>query len=222
VKLYADSADVDAVTRLLEDGLIAGVTTNPTILHRSGFGARDIPDLHRRFRDAGAEEIFFQATGATRAEMTAAAAVIRDLGPDVVVKIPATAMGFRVAAECARDGVPVLMTAVYSLAQAVASAAVGARYIAPYFGRLGDAGVDALHLVTCMHLALEGSGTRALVASVRTPEIAADLALAGVRHITAHPSVLEAMLVDPTSDAAAAEFEAVAAIQGDDRAAHTA
>lgn len=210
MKLYADSADVDSVTRLLEDGLISGVTTNPTILHKSGYGTRDIPELHRRFLAAGAEEIFFQATGATREEKRAAAAAIRNLGSEVVVKIPATAIGFRVAAECARDGIPVLMTAVYSVAQAVASAAIGARYIAPYFGRLGDSGVDALDLIARMHRALEGSDTHALVASVRTPEVASDLALAGVRHITAHPSVLEAMLVDPTSDAAAAEFETVA------------
>ncbi|GAA0485454.1 MAG: hypothetical protein ABS61_02155 [Microbacterium sp. SCN 70-18] len=210
MKLYADSADVDSVTRILEDGLISGVTTNPTILHKSGYGTRDIPELHRRFLAAGAEEIFFQATGATREEMRAAAAAIRNLGSEVVVKIPATAIGFRVAAECARDGIPVLMTAVYSVAQAVASAAIGARYIAPYFGRLGDSGVDALDLIARMHRALEGSDTHALVASVRTPEVASDLALAGVRHITAHPSVLEAMLVDPTSDAAAAEFETVA------------
>lgn len=211
MKLYADSADIEAVTSLLEDGLIAGVTTNPTILHRSGHGTRSIPDLHRRFLEAGAQEIFFQATGATRAEMQASAADIRGLGSRVVVKIPATAIGFRVAAECTRAGTPVLMTAVYTVAQAVASAAVGARYIAPYFGRLADSGVDALGRIERMHQVLDGTGTDVLVASVRTPEVAADLALAGIRHITAHPDVIEAMLVDPTSDAAATEFETFAA-----------
>lgn len=214
MKLYADSADIAAVTGLLEDRLIAGVTTNPTILHKSGHGTSSIPELHRRFLDAGAQEIFFQATGATRAEMRASAAAIGDLGPEVVVKIPATATGFRVAAECARAGTPVLMTAVYSLAQAVASGAIGARYIAPYFGRLSDSGIDALDSIGRMHRALAGSDTHVLVASVRTPDVAASLALAGIGHITAHPSVLEAMLADPTSDAAAAEFEAVAAERG--------
>lgn len=212
MKLYADSADIETVTGLLEDGIIAGVTTNPTILHKSGHGTESIPDLHRRFLDAGAAEIFFQATGATREDLRSSATAIRQLGSRVVVKIPATATGFRVAAECVHAGTPVLMTAVYSTAQAVASAAIGARYIAPYFGRLSDSGADALDVIAGMHRVLEGSGTDVLVASVRTPEVAADLALAGIRHITAHPSVLEAMLVDPTSDAAAADFEAVAAL----------
>lgn len=211
MKLYADSADIDAVTSLLEDRIIAGVTTNPTILRKSGHATDSIPALYERFVTAGAEEVFFQVTGATRHEMARHASAIRDLGPYAVLKVPATAQGFRVAARFTRAGTPVLMTAVYSVAQAVASAAIGARYIAPYFGRLGDGGVDALDRIGRMHQALEDSETDVLVASVRTPEVAADLALTGIRHITAHPSVIEAMLVDPTSDKAAAEFEAAAA-----------
>lgn len=211
MKLYADSADVDAVTALLEDRIISGVTTNPTILHKDGHRSRDIAELHQRFTDAGAEEVFFQATGASRAQMHANAVAIRELGERVVVKIPATATGFRVAAECARSMTPVLMTAVYTIAQAVAAASIGARYIAPYFGRLDDSGLDALDLVGNMQRAIADSGTNVLVASVRTPAVAADLALVGIRHITAHPLVLEAMLVDPASDAAAVEFEAAAA-----------
>lgn len=210
MKLYADSADVDTVIGLLKDRIITGVTTNPTILHDCGHGAGSIPRLYERFSDAGAEEIFFQATGATRAELRANAALISRLGAGVVVKVPATAIGFRVAAECVSEGTPVLMTAVYSVAQAIASAAVGARYIAPYFGRLTDAGVDALAEITRMNHVLGGTGTDVLVASVRTPGAASELAAAGIRHLTARPAVLEAMLVDPTSDEAAMEFEAVA------------
>ncbi|GAA3919940.1 transaldolase family protein [Microbacterium invictum] len=212
MKLYADSADIDTVIALLEDHIITGVTTNPTILQKDGHRPRNIPDLHRRFTDAGAEEIFFQATGATRAEMQGNAAEIRGLGDRVIVKIPATAIGFRVAAECARAGAPVLLTAVYTIAQAVAAASIGARYIAPYFGRLDDSGLDALDVVGSMHRAIAGSGTNVLVASVRTPTVAANLALAGIGHITAHPSVIEAMLVDPASDAAAVDFEAAARV----------
>ena len=211
MKLYADSADVDTVVGLLQDRIITGVTTNPTILHKCGHSTSSIPELYDRFSDAGADEIFFQATGATRAAMRASADSISRLGTGIVVKVPATAIGFRVAAECVRDGTPVLMTAVYSVAQAIASAAIGARYIAPYFGRLSDAGVDALGEVTRMNRVLEGTRTDVLVASVRTPGAASDLVAAGIHHLTAHPAVLEAMLVDPTSDEAAAEFEAVAA-----------
>lgn len=209
MKLYADSADVDAIRPLLTDRLITGVTTNPTILHSQGYGSVDHSRLYRTFDDAGAAEIFFQATGDSRDAMRRSAERIAELGPNAVVKIPATDLGFRVAAALTRAGTPVLVTAVYSLAQTVVAASIGARYIAPYFGRLADAGHDALATLAHMNTIVAASQTKVLVASVRTPQAAADLALAGIRHITAHPTVLHAMLQDPTSDSAAAEFERV-------------
>lgn len=218
MKFYADSAALEPVTGLLRDGLIAGVTTNPTILVRDE--APPVPELYRAFATAGATEIFFQTTGGTPKQMLDRAHDIAALGPGVIVKVPATPAGFRVAAELRRDGTPVLMTAVYSVAQAVASASVGARYIAPYFGRLTDAGQDASTIMARMVSALRGTGTDLLVASVRTPEVIAELAERGVRHITANPTVLEAAFQDPVSDTAAAEFEAVA--RGYDRVTRAA
>ncbi|GAA1954325.1 transaldolase family protein [Microbacterium aquimaris] len=208
MKFYADSAALEPVTGLLRDGLIAGVTTNPTILVRDE--APPVPELYRAFAAAGAGEVFFQTTGATQEQMLDRAAEIAELGPEVIVKVPATSIGFRVAAALRRRDTPVLMTAVYSVAQAVSAAAIGARYIAPYYGRLSDAGEDASVIMARMVGALRGTGTDLLVASVRTPEVIADLAELGVRHITAHPTVIEAALQDPVSDTAAAEFEAVA------------
>ncbi|MDZ8274782.1 transaldolase family protein [Microbacterium aquimaris] len=218
MKFYADSAALETVTGLLRGGLIAGVTTNPTILVRDE--APPVAELYRAFAAAGAAEIFFQTTGATQEQMLDRAERIAGLGPEVIVKVPATPIGFRVAAALRRQGTPVLMTAVYSVAQAVSAAAVGARYIAPYFGRLSDAGEDASAIMARMVGALRGSGTDLLVASVRTPEVIAELAELGVRHITANPAVLEAAFQDPVSDTAAAEFEAVA--RGYDRITHAA
>ena len=209
MKLYADSADVEVVRSLLIDRLITGVTTNPTILHSHGYGSVDHARLYRTFDEAGAAEIFFQATGDSRDAMRRSADSILELGPSAIVKVPATSLGFRVAAALTREGAPILVTAVYSLAQAVAAASIGARYIAPYFGRLSDAGHDALATLANMNTVVADSQTRVLVASVRTPHAAADLALAGIRHITAHPVVLHAMLEDPASDSATVEFERV-------------
>lgn len=210
MRLYADSADMDAVVPLLEDGLIHGVTTNPTIIARDGLTTADLPRLYAEFERAGAREIFMQATGATRDELTASANAISQLGSHIVVKVPATPDGFRVASSLLTRGVRVLLTAVYSLAQATFAASIGVEYVAPYFGRLVDSGEDGLAKVTHMNRVLEGTKTNVLVASVRSPNAAATLALAGVAYITADVPVLLNMMVDSVTEESAIEFERVA------------
>lgn len=211
MKLYADSARLEAVVPLLESGLLAGVTTNPTILHRDGHTGADRASLRERFAAAGAREVFLQAVGADERTMRADAEALAALGSDVVVKVPATSVGFAVAAPLAASGVPVLVTAVYSVGQAAVAASIGAAYIAPYLGRLADVVPDPLALVTRMDAVLAGSGTRTLVASVRTAEAAEQVVLSGVRHLTADVPVLLAMMRHDVSDASAAEFERIAA-----------
>ncbi|WP_166408803.1 transaldolase family protein [Labedella phragmitis] len=209
MKLYADSARLDVVIPLVQAGLVAGVTTNPSILHRDGFTGADRETVFDRLIEAGAREIFLQAVGADEHAMRADAESLVGLGDRLVVKVPATAAGFATGAALVADGTKVLVTAVYSVAQAVYAAAIGASYIAPYYGRLADAVADPLALVTRMDAVLAGSGTRSLVASVRSVEAAEQLALAGIRHLTANVPVLLDMMVHPVSESSAAEFERV-------------
>ncbi|WP_166404706.1 transaldolase family protein [Labedella endophytica] len=212
MKIYADSARLDVVLPLLERGLLAGVTTNPTILHRDGFASADRAMLHTRFAEAGAQEIFLQAVGSDEASMRADAEALAALGPDVVVKVPATSVGFPVGAALAAQGTPVLVTAVYSVGQAAVAASIGAAYIAPYLGRLADSVPDPLDLVGRMDAALDGSGTRTLLASVRSVEAAERAVTAGIRHLTADVPVIVGLMSHDVSDASAAEFERVAAL----------
>jgi transaldolase len=207
-RFYADSADVDAVSPLLVDGLVRGVTTNPTILERGGRTVGDIPELYARWDQEGAREIFFQSWGADAAELVENGRRILRLGDKAVVKVPATRAGFAAAATLAGGGAPVLLTAVYSLAQAVAAAAIGVRYIAPYLGRLRDAGRDGTAEIRAMQALVAGSGTDVLAASIRTPADFVDLAAAGVPCFTAAPAVLLAALQCDMSDRAAADFDA--------------
>lgn len=210
-RFYADSADVDVVAELLADGLIHGVTTNPTILERSGRSVSDIPGLYAQWESEGANEIFFQAWGETSAEMMTTADRILELGDVAVVKVPATRIGFAAASALVGRGARVLVTAVYSPAQALAAATIGVRYIAPYLGRLTDAGRDGLAEIGRMQELVSGSGTDVLAASLRSPADLVELALCGVTHFTAAPSVLLAALQDDVSDRSAAEFEAAVA-----------
>jgi transaldolase len=210
VKLYADSADTDAVLPLLRDGLVRGVTTNPSILARDGHTAASLPRLYDEFSAAGADEIFMQATGGDRETLLAEAQRIAGFGDRIVVKVPATHDGFLVARQLTGQDVRVLLTAVYSLAQATFAASLGVDYIAPYFGRLVDSGEDGLSKVANMTRVLSATRTRVLVASVRSPNAAATLALNGVSHITADVPVLLAMMLDPVTEQSAAEFERIA------------
>lgn len=207
-RLYVDSADVDRVSRLLAAGVVHGVTTNPTILERGGRTAAEIPDLYARWDAEGAEEIFFQTWGGDTASFLRNAETIRALGAKVCVKVPATADGFAAASALVRDGATVLVTAVYSIAQALACASIGAQYIAPYLGRMRDAGLDADTLIARMQDVCAGSGSNVLAASLRSADDIVGLRLAGVPYFTAAPDVIEQTLFHAVSDSSAAEFDA--------------
>lgn len=207
-RLYVDSADVDRVSRLLAAGVVHGVTTNPTILERGGRTAAEIPDLYARWESEGAEEIFFQTWGGDTAAFLRNAEGIRALGDRVAVKVPATANGFAAASALVRDGATVLVTAVYSIAQALACASIGAQYIAPYLGRMRDAGIDGDTVIARMQEVCAGSGSNVLAASLRSADDIVGLRLAGVPYFTAAPDVIDQVLFDGVSDSSAAEFDA--------------
>lgn len=207
-RLYVDSADVDRVSRLLAAGVVHGVTTNPTILERGGRTAAEIPELYARWESEGAREIFFQTWGGDTASFLRNAEGIRALGDRVAVKVPATAAGFAAASALVRDGATVLVTAVYSVAQALACASIGAQYIAPYLGRMRDAGLDGDAAIARMQEVCAGSDSNVLAASLRSPDDIIGLRLAGVPYFTAAPDVLDRVLSHEVSDSSAAEFDA--------------
>ncbi|WP_336500206.1 transaldolase family protein [Microbacterium paraoxydans] len=207
-RLYVDSADTDRVSRLLSAGVVHGVTTNPTILERGGRTAGEIPDLYARWVDEGAREVFFQTWGGDTESFLRNAEGIRALGDRVAVKVPATAAGFAAASALVREGATVLVTAVYSVAQALACASIGAQYIAPYLGRMRDAGMDGDALIARMQEMCAGSASNVLAASLRTADDITGLRAAGVPYFTAAPDVLDQMLFHEVSDSSAAEFDA--------------
>lgn len=207
-RLYVDSADVDRVGTLLEAGLVHGVTTNPTILERAERRSADIRELYDRWVGQGATEVFFQTWGGDAASFLRNAETILELGDRVAVKVPATADGFAAASALVRDGASVLVTAVYSVGQALACASIGVRYIAPYLGRLRDAGMDGDALIGRMQAVCEGADTDVLAASLRSPDDIVGLREAGVPYFTAAPDVIEQLLFHEVSDSSAVEFDA--------------
>jgi transaldolase len=208
--LYIDSADRPLIAELWGSGVFAGVTTNPTILDRAGLGQRDVPDLYAWLTDLGVGTVFVQVLGRTRDEMLRAAEELRSLGP-VTVKIPATAAGFSAAGVLVGEGAQVLLTAVYHPVQALMARDCGIQGVAPYVGRMTDAGRDGVASVIAMQQAIGREPTRILAASLRSGDDIAGLAAAGVPDFTLGGPLARAVLDDELTSRAVEEFESAAA-----------
>jgi transaldolase len=209
MRLYLDTADREAAEPLLATGLFAGVTTNPTILQRAGKGVDDIPEIYRWATAAGAGEVFFQSWGTDVPTLVERAERLLDLGPTVVLKFVATQAGASACRVFAARGSQTLLTAIYDPGQAMIAAAAGATYIAPYLGRLNDAGRDGIEEVVIMQRVLAGTGspTKVLLASIRSVTDMVTLAQQGIDCFTMAPAVASEFFTDPTTAAAAATFE---------------
>jgi TalC/MipB family fructose-6-phosphate aldolase len=210
MRLYLDTADRAVAEPLLATGLFAGLTTNPTILRRAGLTGSAIPEIYRWATAAGAREVFFQAWGD---DLTGMGRDLRRLGDEVVVKFVASLDGSAACAKLATDGIPTLLTGVYARGQAMIAAAAGATYIAPYLGRMIDAGRPGVSDVLAMHelLAATGGPTKVLVASVREVDSMVELARHGVDCFTFGPAVAAQFFADELTAAAVLEFEEAAA-----------
>jgi TalC/MipB family fructose-6-phosphate aldolase len=207
--LYVDSAVREDVEPLLALGAFKGVTTNPTILHRAGLTGADLPEVYRWAAAAGVKEIFVQAWGDSTDDLVTSGQRLMELGDLTVVKVAATKHGIAAGARLVALGIPVLLTVVYAAHQAVTAAAIGARYLAPYIGKMADDGRPAREETATMHRLLRatGSPTRVLAASVRNTADLVHLAEQGVDAFTLPVAVARKLFDDPSTSAAAAGFD---------------
>ena len=211
MRLFLDSADRRAWDRWLLTGMFHGVTTNPTLLQRAGLTSTlaTAAELVQHAIGLGVREIQVQTWGNETARLLANGLALAGIDSRVVVKVPVTLDGVRAARALHEAGVRTTLTAVYAQHQAVTAAAIGSDYAAPYFGRIGDMGRDAMAEMRAMSAVLRAGGgrTRLLVASIRTTDDLAALAAAGMDTVTVGPPVAEAMFADAATAQAAAAFE---------------
>lgn len=209
ISFFIDSADRAEVEPLLRSGLVAGLTTNPTLLRRSAVPNDAIPELVAWATDAGAGTVFVQAWGRDAEELERRGRALAALDSRVAVKLPVTPDGLRATARLEADGIPVLVTAVYSSEQVLPVIACGATYVAPYLGRMSDAGRDGFAEIAAMARVVDASRSslRILVASLRSPADARRLAEVGVRDFTLAPRVWGEFFADPLTEAAVRVFE---------------
>ena len=218
MRLYIDSADLSVVGPLMETGIFYGVTTNPVILKKCGIHLDRLPHFAAEVFNFGAKEVYFQSWGEDRAELYLHGKQLHEIGGEKgVIKLPATREGITAATRLAAEGIKICITAVYAPFQVLLAASAGATYVAPYLGRMNDAGRDGHGMIAQMSqiLCAAQSHTRILAASIRGPEDIAVLAQNGVHCATLPPAVAEMLFhEDLTLEATRAFEEAARTVAG--------
>ncbi|MDM2924720.1 fructose-6-phosphate aldolase [Citrobacter sp. Cpa228] len=208
MELYLDTSDVAAVKALARVFLLAGVTTNPSIV---AAGKQTLDVLLPQLQDAmgGQGRLFAQVMATTAEGMVSDARKLRAIITDIVVKVPVTAEGLAAIKLLKEEGIPTLGTAVYGAAQGLLAALAGAEYVAPYVNRVDAQGGNGIQTVTDLQalLKMHAPHAKVLAASFKTPRQALDCLLAGCESITLPLDVAQQMISSPAVDAAVAQFE---------------
>ncbi len=209
LRLFLDCADPQAWGQWLPSGLFRGITTNPTLLRRAAQPCtlERLEQLTAEALALGAQELHLQAWGH---DLLGCGRALAALAPGRIwVKLPITRAGADAARTLIAEGHAITFTACYEPAQVLLAAALGAEYIAPYLGRIGDLGRDGHGELVCMQRCVEGVGSplRLLVASLRSTDDLARLAAEGLDTFTISPAIAEALFAVEPTEAAAAQFE---------------
>ena len=206
MKFFIDTADLNEIRDLAATGLLDGVTTNPSLIAKSG----------RPFLET-IEEICRVVPGDVSAEVTATDyhTMVREgqrlarLAKNVVIKVPLTVDGLKACRSFRSEGVKVNVTLCFSAAQAILAAKAGATYISPFVGRLDDIGHDGMALIgeiVQVYRQYAAIDTQVLVASVRNPGHVVAAAKMGAHVATLPPSVLRQMFAHPLTEKGLAAF----------------
>jgi transaldolase len=206
MKFFIDTADVAEIRDLAATGLVDGVTTNPSLIKKSG---RDFIEVIAEICEIVPGPVSAEVAATTTDGMLAEAAKLVPIAPNVTIKVPLTWDGLKATRRLSADGVKVNVTLCFSAAQALLAAKAGAAFISPFVGRLDDIGLDGLDLISdiCqIYAQYENIHTEVLVASVRGPGHVIEAAKMGAHVATLPPSVLRALALHPLTDKGLAAF----------------
>jgi len=200
MRFFVDTADVEAIRELAATGLVDGVTTNPSLVAKSG---RDFIEVLGEICALVPGPVSAEVAATESRAMLAAAHRLTQVADNVVIKVPLTPDGLKACRTLTDDGTPVNVTLCFSAAQAILAAKAGARYVSPFIGRLDDIGTDGLGLIgeiVQIYDAYPDFTTEVLVASVRNAAHVVEAAKMGAHVATIPPAVLHAMFKHPLTD----------------------
>ena len=200
MKFFVDTADVDEIRDLAETGLLDGVTTNPTLVAKSG----------RDFKET-IKEICAIVDGPVSAEVAATdtdgmieeGRTLAKIADNVTIKVPLTWDGLKACRALTQGGTMVNVTLCFNANQALLAAKAGATFISPFIGRLDDIGLDGMELITEIRVIYDNYDyldTEVLAASIRTANHVKLSALAGADVATVPPGVLRGLVKHPLTD----------------------
>jgi transaldolase len=200
MKFFVDTAEIKDIKELYETGLLDGVTTNPSLIAKSG---RDIKDVIREICAIVPGPVSAEVASLDYDGMIAEGEVLAALAENVVVKLPLTLAGLKATKTFKERGVKTNVTLCFSANQALLAAKVGATYISPFIGRLDDINIDGVELIENIRQIYDNYAfdTEILAASIRSPNHVTDVALAGADVATIPPAVIRKLAEHPLTNA---------------------
>ncbi len=201
--IYLDSALIQEAQQAMQFGWVKGITTNPTLLAKSPLAPEETLFALRSITSG---ELYYQLVSTEFEDMISEGyRAYEIIGSQIVLKIPATPVGFKVVARLARE-IPCSVTAIYSAHQSAVAAEAGAKYAIVYVDRAARLLGDGLALVRQMSNILQASNTQILAASLKSPQQAADALQSGADHLTLPLNILQSMGEHSLSQATVEEF----------------
>ncbi|WP_226624564.1 fructose-6-phosphate aldolase [Alloyangia pacifica] len=207
MKFFVDTADVDAIRELHELGMVDGVTTNPSLIAKSG---RDILEVTKEICELVPGPVSAEVVALEADAMIEEGRKLAKIAPNIAVKVPLTWDGLKACKVLSEEGNMVNVTLCFSANQALLAAKAGATFISPFIGRLDDLNLDGLQLIADIRAIYDNFGyeTQVLAASIRTANHMSECAKIGADVCTAPPAVIKAMANHVLTDKGLAAFVA--------------
>jgi transaldolase len=205
MKFFADTAEIAEIRDLAATGLLDGVTTNPSLVQKSG---RDFVEVLREITEVCSGPVSAEVVALDYEGMMAQAEKLRRVADNIAIKVPLTPDGLKTCKTLSSDGTMVNVTLCFSPAQALLAAKAGATFISPFVGRLDDIGSNGMDLISDIRMIYDNYdfGTEILVASVRSPLHVVEAAKMGADVMTAPPKIIHQLFKHPLTDAGLAAF----------------
>ena len=200
MKFFVDTADIAAIRELNDLGMVDGVTTNPSLIKKSG---RDIEEVTREICDLVDGPVSAEVVATEYDQMMREGRHLAGIAPNICVKVPLTWEGLRACKALSEEGTKVNVTLCFSANQALLAAKAGATFVSPFIGRLDDIVLDGMDLIRDIREIYDNYdfATEILAASIRSANHMKDAALIGADVATAPPDVIRKMVKHPLTDA---------------------
>ena len=206
MKFFADTAEIAEIRELAATGLLDGVTTNPSLIAKSG---RNFIETVREICELVEGPVSAEVAALDEETMLAEARKLAAIAENVAVKVPLTWAGLKTCKALSQDGIMVNVTLCFSANQALLAAKAGAAFVSPFVGRLDDIGEDGMELIRDIRAIFDNYpdlGAEVLAASLRHPRHVTEAALAGADVATVPPAVLKQIVNHPLTDKGLAQF----------------